>query len=165
MPSKALTTKQMGDAGEMLVAAEITLAGIPAFTVPEGWPGYDVIAQPTAGPPVRVSVKARTYAKSGNFIGYPEADVRKFDWLAIVILPGPGSDKRRIFIVPADVAHQRAYWVERRTGYGFRVHRLVNWPGYEPRAIGPDGRIVGGDGLADFENNFGLSEIPRTRPG
>ena len=28
------TKKQMGDAGEMLVAAELTLHGIPAFIVP-----------------------------------------------------------------------------------------------------------------------------------
>ena len=40
------TTKQMGDACEMLVAAELTLAGVPALKVPDNWPGYDVIAQP-----------------------------------------------------------------------------------------------------------------------
>ena len=40
------TTKQMGDACEMLVAAELTLAGIPALKVPDNWPGYDVIGQP-----------------------------------------------------------------------------------------------------------------------
>ncbi len=38
------TKKQMGDACEMLVAAELTLAGIPALKVPDNWPGYDVIA-------------------------------------------------------------------------------------------------------------------------
>jgi hypothetical protein len=38
------TTKQMGDACEMLVAAELTLAGVPAMTVPGNWPGYDIIA-------------------------------------------------------------------------------------------------------------------------
>lgn len=40
------TTKQMGDACEMLVAGELTLAGIPALKVPDNWPGYDVVAQP-----------------------------------------------------------------------------------------------------------------------
>jgi hypothetical protein len=34
MAAKLYTTKQMGDAGEMLVAAELTLRGIPAFIVP-----------------------------------------------------------------------------------------------------------------------------------
>jgi hypothetical protein len=30
----------MGDACEMLVAAELTLAGIPALKVPDNWPHY-----------------------------------------------------------------------------------------------------------------------------
>ena len=38
------TTKQMGDACEMLIAAELTLAGVPAMKAPDFWPGYDVIA-------------------------------------------------------------------------------------------------------------------------
>ena len=46
MSDRQYTTKQMGDAGEMLVAAELTLAGIPALMVPDNWPSYDVIAQP-----------------------------------------------------------------------------------------------------------------------
>ena len=40
------TSKQMGDACEMLIAAELTLAGVPALKAPDYWPGYDVIAQP-----------------------------------------------------------------------------------------------------------------------
>jgi hypothetical protein len=39
----------MGDACEMLVAAEMTLAGIPAIKMPDNWPCYDVIAQPRNG--------------------------------------------------------------------------------------------------------------------
>jgi hypothetical protein len=39
----------MGDACEMLVAAEMTLAGVPALKVPDNWPDYDVIAQPVDG--------------------------------------------------------------------------------------------------------------------
>ena len=58
------TSKQMGDAGEMLVAAELTLAGVPAIKVPDNWPGYDVVAQPPGGErPVRISVKSRTYKR------------------------------------------------------------------------------------------------------
>jgi len=34
-PAKLYTSKQMGDACEMLVAGELTLAGIPALTVPD----------------------------------------------------------------------------------------------------------------------------------
>jgi hypothetical protein len=43
-PAKLYTSKQMGDACEMLVAAELILAGIPALKVPDNWPGYDVIS-------------------------------------------------------------------------------------------------------------------------
>jgi len=46
---KACTPKQMGDSCEMLVAAELTLAGVPAMKMPDNWPGYDVIAQPKGG--------------------------------------------------------------------------------------------------------------------
>ena len=51
------TRKQLGDAGEMLVAAELTLAGVPALKMPDNWPGYGVIAQPL-GPP--------TFHRSGS---------------------------------------------------------------------------------------------------
>lgn len=50
------TSKQMGDACEMVVAAELILAGVPALKVPDNWPGYDVIAQPVGYPPQLVSV-------------------------------------------------------------------------------------------------------------
>jgi hypothetical protein len=74
----------MGDAGEMLVAAEMTLAGVPAMTVPVNWPSYDVIAQPRDGRTLqRISVKARTFRQSGtNYVIYDSKD--GFDWLAAV---------------------------------------------------------------------------------
>ncbi len=52
--SRDYTSKQMGDACEMLVAAEVTLAGVPALKMPDNWPHYDVIAQPTVGVPQRI---------------------------------------------------------------------------------------------------------------
>jgi hypothetical protein len=69
-----------------------------------------------------------------------------FDWLAIVILPGPGCDKRRIFIVPRKVADARSYWAAYRKGRGFFVHKLIKSPEQEA------------EGLADFENNFTLAQ-------
>jgi hypothetical protein len=101
------TTKQVGDAGEMLVAAEMTLAGVPAMTVPDNWPGYDVIAQPReGGTPQRISVKARTFTRSGtNYVIYKPKSV--FDWLAIVTLSGEGQSERRIFIVPGTIADDK----------------------------------------------------------
>lgn len=141
---KRYTTKQMGDAGEMLVAAELTLAGVPALRTPNFWPDYDVTAQqPEASTLQRISVKTRTFAKSGNFVGYGNEDV--FDWLAIVILPGPGCEQRRIFIVPREIANKRSYRADPRDGRGFFVHKLIKRPEQED------------EGLADFENNFSLA--------
>jgi hypothetical protein len=72
----------MGDACEMLIAAEMTLAGVPALKVPDNWPGYDVIAQPTSGgDPRRISVKSRTFKRGGDtYVSYNTND--HFDWSA-----------------------------------------------------------------------------------
>jgi hypothetical protein len=105
---RACTTKQQGDACEMLIAAEMTLAGVPALKVPDNWPHYDVLAQqPGNERPLRISVKSRTFKKgSGTFVTYQIAD--QFDWLAIVLLPGADQKNRRVFIVPRSVADARS---------------------------------------------------------
>lgn len=100
------TTKQMGDACEMLVAAELTLAGVPALKVPDNWPGYDVIAQPAGIEPQRISVKSRTFKKGAAYVGYYEHDV--FDWLAIVLLPSDLLPFRAIYVVPRAIAEPLA---------------------------------------------------------
>ncbi len=108
MIPRPYTNKQMGDACEMVVAGELTLAGIPAMKMPDNWPCYDVIAQPKdGGIPQRISVKSRTFKRGGDtFVSYEVKD--EFDWLAIVLLPGANQVNRRIFIVPRAVADQRA---------------------------------------------------------
>lgn len=101
---RAYTSKQFGDACEMLVAAELTLAGVPALTVPDSWPGYDIIAQPVGSAPQRISVKARTNRR-GNFIVFHKDD--QFDWLAVVLISdGPGD--RQIYIIPREVVDAEA---------------------------------------------------------
>src|SRR5215472_7938628 len=92
--SRSYTSKQMGDACEMLVAAELTLAGVPALKASDYWPGYDVIAQPRDRKPQRISVESRTLKQGAAFVSYLAENV--FDWLAIVILPGEASSSRRI---------------------------------------------------------------------
>jgi hypothetical protein len=90
---KNYTTEQMADAGEMLVAAELTLAGVPSLRVPDIWPAYYVIAQPLGREPQRISVKSRTFKPSRAYLSYNVTDI--FDWLAIVILPGNTATLRR----------------------------------------------------------------------
>lgn len=100
--ARRFTSKQMGDACEMLIAAELTLAGIPALKVPDNWPHYDVIAQPDKGPAQRISVKSRTFKSGPAYVEYKAGD--QFDWLAIVLL----SAVRDIYMVPRSVADQHA---------------------------------------------------------
>lgn len=105
-----VTTKQMGDACEMLVAAELTLLGrVPAIKMPDGWPGYDLVAQTESLQ--RISVKSGTYKPGGG--AYIQYDSRyDFDWLALVLLPGIGELRRRIFIIPRQVA-ETSDWTRR----------------------------------------------------
>lgn len=104
--TRPYTSKQMGDACEMVVAAELTLAGVPALKVPDNWPGYDVIAQPQHLPPQRISVKARTFKKGSAYVGYYDYD--QFDWLAVVLLPSGDLAEREIYLVPRAVAETKA---------------------------------------------------------
>jgi hypothetical protein len=151
------TKKQMGDAGEMLVAAELTLHGIPASIVPSQWRGYDVVAQCPKRGLQRVSVKTRNFARSGNFVCFTQEE--EFDWLAIVILPATARYRRRIFIVPRDVAHSRSHESPQWTGRGFHVHKLIRWPTFQ---LPKHPRID--CGLADYEDNFRLNATPRSEP-
>ena len=137
------TTKQMGDACEMLVAAELTLAGVPALRVPDFWPGYDVIAQPVGQEPLRISVKSRTFKPGGGtFVTYLETD--DFDWLAIVLLPGGPQQARRIFLVPRSVADAEA----RRDKPTSKTAKERYWRIDEIASK-----------FAEFENNFSLASV------
>jgi len=111
----------MGDACEMLIAAELTLRGIPALKVPDLWPEYDVIAQPVGREPQRVSVKSCAFkAGSANHIAIRGENFDKFDWLAIVLLDST-EDRRRFYIVPAQVALDASYSAAYRSGRSVRV--------------------------------------------
>lgn len=146
------TTKQMGDAGEMLVAGELTLHGIPAFIVPSQWRGYDVVGECPERGLQRISVKTRNFSHS-NFVSYRDAD--EFDWLAIVVLPATAKYRRRTFIVPRNVANTRSYESPNWDGHGFHVHKLVRRPTFPS-----DSRLHLDCGLADYEDNFCLSSTP-----
>lgn len=133
--TRPYTSKQMGDACEMLVAGELTLAGIPALKVPDNWPDYDVIAQPRDGSvPQRISVKSRTFKRGGDtFVTYNADD--QFEWLAVVLLPGDGLKSRGTFIIPRKVADAKSrhdsptaktnerYWRQDETAVKFAKYK------------------------------------------
>ena len=101
-----LTPKQMGDACEMLVASELTLAGVPTMKAPDQWRGYDLMADPPSRLPQKISVKGRTFKRGAAFVDFSVQD--DFDWLAVVILPAGICLQRKIFIVPGDLAKEGA---------------------------------------------------------
>jgi hypothetical protein len=133
---KNLTTKQLGDAGEFLVAAELSFHGIPTLVVPDNWPAYDLVAHCPIRGLQRISVKTRAFG-AGNFVAF-KAD-KSFDWLSIVVLPRGTCQDRRIFIVPYAIAVRRSHYAAHRKGRGFMVGQK---------------RLF--DRLQDYENNFSL---------
>jgi hypothetical protein len=133
----------MGDACEMLVAAELTLAGIPAIKAPEFWPNYDVIAQPVNEQPLRISVKSRTFKRRPAYLAYSEHQV--FDWIAIVLLNCDPLNSRRIFLIPREVADKHA----RRNKPSAKNAHERYWRVDEVATK-----------FAEFENNFLLNPKP-----
>jgi AcrR family transcriptional regulator len=138
-------TKQLGDACEMLVAAELNLAGVPAFKAPDYWPGRGVIAQPPGRDPQRILVKSGIFRQGAAFVGYSSLDV--FEWLAIVLLPGDDSPVRRCFIVPRSAADEMARRYATEKTINLREYRIDN---VERK-------------FAAYEDNFRLSDM-RDRP-
>ena len=143
--ARSYTTKQMSDACEMLVAAELTLAGgMPAIKMPDNWPDYDVMVQPAGSVPQRVSVKSRTFKRGPAYIGYEEGD--SFDWLAIVIVPGHGEPQRRVFLMPRTLTDAVA-----RQDQSPNTCHLRYWRVDEVARV-----------FAAFEDNFQLEPAGRT---
>ncbi len=129
---------EIGDACKMLVAAELTLAGIPALKVPNNCVGYDVIAhRPGHSELQRISVKPCMLRQGPADIGNCLTD--SFDWLALVILPGESETQRRMFLIPRDVAVEKA----RRNNPTLKSPNEGGW------SVGEAANI-----FTLFENNF-----------
>lgn len=141
---RKFTSKQMGDACEMLVAAELTLAGIPALKVPDNWPHYDVISQPLQAAAQRISVKSRTFKLGAAYVEYNEFD--QFDWLAIVLLDCGPERERRIYLIPRAEADR----VARRDKPESKTAKLRYY------RIDEVDRLFTG-----FRSNFALEPCPR----
>jgi hypothetical protein len=136
-----MTTKQMGDACEMLLAAEMTLRGIPTTKMPDNWPHYDVIAQPPdGGKPQRISVKSRTFKTGSNYVEFLRTD--DFDWLAIIFLTRDPAEPRQFFLIPRELARETA----RKPKVTAKNQNLWWWSQQEVPVA-----------FARFKNNFCLS--------
>jgi hypothetical protein len=135
-----ITTKQIGDGGEYLVAGLLTLGGTPTTKMLDNQPGFDLIALPIDGrPPQRVSVK--TARSKSIWIAYKPMET--FDWLAIVLADGAG--KHRVFVIPRAVTDERQSSSKPTSKFGMgRFCDSKNVPKLYP----------------EFENNFTLDPDP-----
>jgi TetR/AcrR family transcriptional regulator, transcriptional repressor of bet genes len=136
-PAASHSTRLIGDACALLVAAELTLAGVPALKAPEYWPGYNVIAQPRGRPPQRVLVKSGTFTRGAANVAYSTLDV--FDWMAFVIFVG---ETRRCFVVPRSVIEDTVQKFGSEPAINLREYRIDDVA----------------EQFAVFENNFCLRE-------
>jgi AcrR family transcriptional regulator len=136
-PAAKYSMKLMDDACAMLVAAEMTLAGMPAMKAPDYWPGYNVVAQPPGRDPQRVLVKSGTLIRGAVSILYSTLDV--FDWLALVVFAG---ESRRSFVVPRSAVEAVAQKFGSEPAINLREYRIDDVAGQ----------------FAAFEDNFCLRE-------
>ena len=83
------------DAYADLVAAELNLAGVPAFALARNWLGFEVAARPVGGTVARIAVRTA----AGGRVVFDGGDA--FDWLAIVVADGGA---RVVFVVPRHLA-------------------------------------------------------------
>jgi hypothetical protein len=72
MKTTNVTSRQLWQAAEHHVIAQLGFQNIPATKMPDNWPDYDLIAQRlTDERPLRNSVKWADYKdKSAHYIGY-----------------------------------------------------------------------------------------------
>jgi hypothetical protein len=85
----------------MLIAAELTLANVPAYALPNDWLGYAVLARPPGAAAVRIAILPVTAARGAPFT-VPNAAA--WDFLALVLQPGLPT--RRILVAPRAVVAQ-----------------------------------------------------------
>jgi len=135
-----ITSKQVGDAAEYLVAGLLGLAGVPTTKMLDNQPGFDLIALPIDGrPPQRVSVKCRS--QSNAYAGAPYLPGDTFDWLAFVYLLDGGG--YRCWLIPRVVcdAEFRKWNVKGKLMMNLHANRIIAK-------------------FARFESNFALHPDP-----
>jgi hypothetical protein len=104
VPVRALTTRQLGDAGEHWAMAKFMFAGCPAMKAPAGWPGFDIAVQ-NAGRLVPVSVRARS-ERTKTWLPWSFEHDAMFEWLVCVYVTNEGEVRE--WVIPRDEAFRTA---------------------------------------------------------
>lgn len=102
-----VTTRMVGDGGELYVASMLNFHGIPTTVMPRGWPGYDLIAEKN-GELLRIQVKTanaskQEWKKSESMRMWNPGNTEKYDWLALVLW-NPEISKIRAWLMPSAIA-------------------------------------------------------------
>jgi hypothetical protein len=92
-----LTSKQLGDVTETLVADHLTAAGCPAVKVRPNNPGFDLVALRDGE---RVSVEVKSHRATHDHPAFRFGS-RGWAWLALVRIV---HDEPRIWMLPREVA-------------------------------------------------------------
>ena len=102
-----VTTRMVGDGGELYIAAMLNFHGIPTTVMPRGWPGYDLVAE-NNGELLRIQVKTanaskQEWKKSASMQMWNPGNSSKYDWLALVRWD-PEKPEVSVWIIPSAVA-------------------------------------------------------------
>ena len=102
-----VTTRMVGDGGELYVASMLNFHGIPTTVMPRGWPGYDLIAEKN-GELLRIQVKTanaskQEWKKSQSMRMWNPGNSEKYDWLALVLW-NPEISEIRAWLMPSAIA-------------------------------------------------------------
>ena len=115
------TSQQFGNACEHYVISRLGFANVPAQKMPDGWPGYDVVAQPSVRRPLsRISVKGRR-SPWVHKVWRMNLD-GAWDWLALVLVE---KNTTRCWVIPHAAAKKLARSrATGRTRYAISLPRL-----------------------------------------
>ncbi|MBE2225643.1 MAG: hypothetical protein IAF02_29170 [Anaerolineae bacterium] len=104
-------TKLVGQAGEYLVAAELSRRGLIATTFTGNVPDYDIIASTEKGKHISVQVKTTTGIswQFGNITKYFELELQEQVQIVGETLPSPVDNLVYVFVMLQDYGNDRFF--------------------------------------------------------
>jgi hypothetical protein len=107
-----VTTRMVGDGGELYVAAMLNFHGIPTTVMPRGWPGYDLVAEKN-GELLRIQVKTanaskQEWKKSQSMRMWNPGSTQRYDWLALVLW-NPEGPEICAWLMPSAIAEKHRH--------------------------------------------------------